>query len=179
MVCDRCIMAVRDRLEKLDFVVNEISLGTVLISPEPDSPQLQNISTELESLGFELIDNEREKLADRIKTAIIELVHYSDLSSLNSSIISVLAKTLNKDDAYLSRLFSDVQGITIEKYIIQQKIEKIKELLEYGQLNINEIALQMGYSSAAHLSAQFKSITGTTPSKYKITAQPQRRALDR
>lgn len=179
MVCDRCIMVVRNQLEKLDFQVNEISLGTVLISPDPDPTQLQDISASLEALGFELIDNEREKLADRIKTTIIELVHYSDLSDLNSSIIKKVADTLHKDDAYLSRLFSEVQGQTIEKFIIQQKVEKIKELLEYGELNINEIALQMGYSSAAHLSAQFKSITGTTPSKYKTSPQPQRRPLDK
>jgi AraC family transcriptional regulator len=178
MVCDRCILIVRQQLESLQFDVSAISLGKVEISPEPDERQLQNIASAFEVLGFELIDSQKDKLMEQIKTKVIELVHYSDLNALNKSIISVIAEDLNKDYAYLSRLFSDAAGTTIEKYIIQQKIEKVKELLEYGELNLNEIAYKMGYSSSAHLSTQFKTITGLSPRQYKATTGNQRTALD-
>ena len=178
MVCDRCILIVRQQLENLNFQVNDINLGNVEINPEPDEQQLQNISAAFEVLGFELIDNEKDKLVAQIKTKVIELVHYSDLNEIHQSLMNIIAADLHKEYNYLSRLFSDVEGITIEKYIIQQKIEKVKELLEYGELNINEIAFKMGYSSSAHLSTQFKAVTGKSPSQYKASAGGSRKPLD-
>jgi AraC-like DNA-binding protein len=106
-------------------------------------------------------------------------VHHSDLSELNISFSDLIAKRVDKDYAHLSRLFSNAQDTTIERFIIEQKVEKIKELLEYGELNLNEIAYKMGYSSSAHLSAQFKSITGLTPSQFKSSGSKERKALDR
>jgi AraC family transcriptional regulator len=178
MVCDRCILIVRQQLENLNFQVDDIILGKVEIHPEPDELQLQKIAATFEVLGFELIDNEKDKLIDQIKTRVIELVHYSDLNEINQSLMNIIAGDLHKEYTYLSRLFSDAEGITIEKYIIQQKIEKVKELLQYGELNINEISFKMGYSSSAHLSTQFKTVTGLSPRQYKATAGSNRKPLD-
>ncbi|WP_316820566.1 helix-turn-helix transcriptional regulator [Pedobacter gandavensis] len=179
MVCDRCVMIVRQQLEQLHFEVKDIVLGKVEVVPEPTVNQIQDISATLQMLGFELMDREKDQLVEQVKNKVIELVHYSDLNEINQSLITMIADRLDKDYAYLSRLFSDVEGITIEKYIIQQKIEKVKELLEYGELNLNEIAYKMGYSSSAHLSAQFKSVTGLSPSKYKDSSLNKRKPLDK
>ncbi|KIO74673.1 AraC family transcriptional regulator [Pedobacter lusitanus] len=179
MVCDRCILIVRQQLENLGFSVSEISLGKVTVSPDPDPAKLQDISSAFQVLGFELIDKDKDQLVEQVKTQVIELVHYSNLFELKQSLMSIIADKLNKEYVYLSRLFSDVEGITIEKYIIQQKVTRVKELLEYGELNLNEIAYQMGYSSSAHLSTQFKAVTGLTPSKYKAQPGGDRKPLDR
>ena len=179
MVCDRCIMIVEQQLRNLGLEIDSISLGKVAVTPDPDAAKLQDISSALQVLGFELIDKEKDQLIEQVKTEIINLVHYSDLTEFNQSLMQVVAERLNKDYAYLSRSFSDSEGITIERYIIQQKIEKVKELLEYGELNLNEIAYKMGYSSSAHLSSQFKSVTGISPSKYKTTSDQKRVPLDK
>ncbi|TCD01651.1 AraC family transcriptional regulator [Pedobacter psychroterrae] len=179
MVCDRCIMIVNQQLQNLGFEVGEISLGKVTVQPDPDAAKLQDISSALQVLGFELIDKEKDQLIEQIKTEVINLVHYSDLNEINQSLMHLIADRLNKDYAYLSRSFSDAEGITIERYIIQQKTEKVKELLEYGELNLNEISYKMGYSSSAHLSAQFKAITGFSPSKYKAAKDQNRKSLDK
>jgi AraC family transcriptional regulator len=179
MVCDRCILIVKQQLENLGFTSSEISLGKVVITPDPLPAQLQDIGGAFRVLGFELIDKERDQLVEQIKTQVIELVHYSDLSELRQSLMNVIAAKMKKEYTYLSRLFSDEEGITIEKYIIQQKVEKVKELLEYGELNLNEIAVKMGYSSSAHLSTQFKTVTGMPPSRYKTHPAGNRKPLDR
>ena len=179
MVCDRCIMIVKQQLEGFGLKVNEIVLGKVDVDPAPDVNQLQDLAASLNILGFELIDKEKDQLVEQIKNQVIELVHYSDLSGLRQSLTQVIADRLNKDYAYLSRQFSESEGLTIEKFIIQQKIEKVKELMEYGESNLNEIAYQMGYSSSAHLSTQFKSVTGFTPSKYKSAEINNRKPLDK
>nr|WP_039866056.1 AraC family transcriptional regulator [Pedobacter sp. BAL39] len=179
MVCDRCIMVVRQQLEQLGFQVQDIALGSVALKPEPDMVALQQIASTFSSLGFELIDKDKDQLIEQIKNKVIELVHHTDLNELKQSLLLLVASRLQKDHAYLSRLFSESEGMTIEKYIIHQKVEKVKELLEYGELNLNEIAFKMGYSSSAHLSTQFKAITGFSPSKYKSQAQQKRIPLDK
>lgn len=179
MVCDRCIMIVKQQMERFDLQVKEISLGKIEVEPEPDATQRQAIAVSLQALGFELIDKEKDQLVEQIKNQVIDLVHYSDLNEIENSLTQVIAERLNKDYAYLSRQFSDAEGLTIEKYIIQQKVEKVKELLEYGEFNLNEIAYKMGYSSSAHLSTQFKAVTGLTPSKYKATILNDRKSLDK
>jgi AraC-like DNA-binding protein len=179
MVCDRCILVVRQQLEQLDLLVRDINLGTADIAPDPDSEKIQNIASALNLLGFELIDKHKDKLIEQIKNTIIEQVHHTDLDHPQKSVIEMIADRLNKDYSYLSRLFSDSEGITIEKYIIQQKIEKVKELLEYGELNLNEISYKMGYSSSAHLSTQFKSVTGLSPSQFKSAPSSTRKPLDK
>jgi AraC family transcriptional regulator len=178
MVCDRCILIVKQQLVQLGLVVDTISLGMADVSPDPDTLKLQEVAATLQVLGFELIDKEKNQLIEQIKTQIIGIVHYSDLSAVQQSLMHIIAQKLNRDYVYLSRLFSDAEGITIEKYIIQQKVEKVKELLQYGELNLNEIAFQMGYSSSAHLSTQFKAVTGMPPSKYKLQPGGNRKPLD-
>jgi AraC family transcriptional regulator len=178
MVCDRCILIVKQQLVQLGLVVDTISLGMADVSPDPDTLKLQEVAANLQVLGFELIDKEKNQLIEQIKTQIIGIVHYSDLSAVQQSLMHIIAQKLNRDYVYLSRLFSDAEGITIEKYIIQQKVEKVKELLQYGELNLNEIAFQMGYSSSAHLSTQFKAVTGMPPSKYKLQPGGNRKPLD-
>ncbi|MEO7214736.1 helix-turn-helix transcriptional regulator [Mucilaginibacter sp.] len=179
MVCDRCIMVVRQQLENTGLNVGEVSLGSAEVQPSPDSEQLNLISSQLKLLGFELLDNEKDRMVERIKNLIVEKVHYSDLTDAHLNFSQYLSDGLKKDYAYLSRMFSDAEDMTIEKFIIQQKIEKVKELLEYGELNLNEITWKMGYSSSAHLSAQFKSVTGLTPSQFKSSGQGQRGAIDK
>jgi AraC-like DNA-binding protein len=179
MVCDRCQMIVRQQLENLGFTVKQIALGTAEIVPDPDEEQTQLIAAALKVPGFELISKETDKTVEAIKNVVIELVHHSDLSEMNASYSELIANRLGKDYAHLSRLFSNSQDTTIERFIIQQKIEKIKELLEYGELNLNEIAYQMGYSSSAHLSTQFKSITGLTPSQFKASGRAGRKSIDK
>lgn len=159
--------------------VEDVNLGVAIVNPEPNESQMVEIASALKLLGFEVIDSEKDKLIEQIKNIIIREVHYSDLSANNFNFSSLLAAKLNKDYAYLSRQFSEHEDTTIEKYIIQQKVEKVKELLQYGELNLNEIAFQMGYSSSAHLSAQFKSITGITPSQFKATETNGRKPIDK
>ncbi|MBS1527338.1 MAG: helix-turn-helix transcriptional regulator [Bacteroidetes bacterium] len=179
MVCDRCILVVKQHLENLGFHVTNIMLGIADIEPSPDAAQLSSISSEFKLLGFELIDSEKDRLVERIKNLVIEKVHYSDLADVRFTFSEYLSSSLHKEYTYLSRMFSESEDATIEKFIIQQKIEKVKELMEYGELNLNEIAWKMGYSSSAHLSAQFKNITGLTPSKFKATQKTGRKPIDK
>ena len=179
MVCDRCLLIVRQQLESLGFRMEHLILGKATVSPEPDESQLLQISSSLKLFGFELIDNEKQQLVEGIKNLVIQQVHHTDLSIMKNSFSELLSSQLFKDYTYLSRLFSAYEDVTIEKFIIQQKVEKIKELMEYGQLNLNEIAYAMGYSSSAHLSAQFKNVTGMTPSSFKSSEQTERKPIDK
>jgi YesN/AraC family two-component response regulator len=178
MVCNRCIMVVRSELEKLSFHPVQIQLGEAVIEEELSDDQLEQIGKQLAELGFELIDDQRSRLIEKIKNVVIQMVHYSEETpKINYS--DFIADQVNRDYHYLSRLFSEVEGITLEKYIISQKIEKVKELLVYNELSLSEIAFKMGYSSVAHLSGQFKKITGLTPSHFKQVKENKRKPLDR
>lgn len=177
MVCGRCLLVVRQALQTLNFTVKNIGLGWVEVEPEPDADQLLAIASAFKIVGFELIDDYKTKLVEQIKNLITDTVQYSDLSELNINFSTLLTDKLQKAYSYLSNLFSEQEDNTIEHYIIQQKVEKIKELIEYGELNLNEIAFKMGYSSSAHLSAQFKKVTGFSPSHYR-GSELKRKALD-
>ncbi|WP_439185469.1 AraC family transcriptional regulator [Carboxylicivirga taeanensis] len=178
MVCNRCIKVVQDEFNKLQLDVKSVELGIVDLHSEPSLEQLKEVRQVLKENGFELIDDKKGQLVDSIKTLIIEKIHHSAGfdESVNSS--DYLAKTLGYDYSYLSKLFSSVEGITIEKYIISQKIEKAKELLAYNELSLKEIAWQLGYSSVQHLSGQFKKVTGLTPSHFKQLKDHRRKPLD-
>ena len=177
MVCNRCIKVVKDELEKLDIQIETIELGKVGISENLDKEQTEEVRSVLNDNGFDLIDDKKSQLIDRIKTIIIEKTHYTDeVEPVNFS--EVIAGNLGYDYSYLSKLFSSVEGITIEKYIINQKIERVKELLVYGELTLNEISYQLGYSSVQHLSNQFKKVTGLTPSHFKKVKENKRKPLD-
>lgn len=178
MVCPRCIKVVREELEKLNITVNQIELGKVSTPSILSEEQIKTVKVVLEENGFELIDDKKSKLIESIKTLIIEKIHHSNVAfeSINSS--DYISDKLGYDYSYLSNLFSSVEGITIEKYIINQKIEKVKELLVYDELTLNEISYQLGYSSVQHLSNQFKKVIGLTPSHFKKLKENKRKPLD-
>ena len=177
MVCNRCITAVKQEFEKLKLPVTNISLGEVQLKKEPSEKQLLRLKQNLIVLGFELLDDNKKKLIEKIKNIIIEQVHHSQIDEQHN-FSEILSKKLNKDYSYLSGLFSSVEGVTIEKYIINQKIEKAKELIIYNEMNLSEIAYHLGYSSVAHLSAQFKKVTGLTPTYFKKSGGTYRKTLD-
>lgn len=177
MVCNRCIMFVKQELEKLNIDPLQVNLGEVVLR-KPLKIKEQNLLKErLELLGFELLDDQKQKLIEKIKNILIAVVQSGDIPE-HFSITKALQASIHKDYPSLSRLFSEVEGITIEQFFIMQKAEKVKELLVYGELNLNEISFRLGYSSVAHLSAQFKKLTGLTPSYFKKAGAAHRRSLD-
>lgn len=177
MVCNRCIMVVKSELEKLGFHPTNVSLGEVTLDQELSAEEKDNISKTLTPLGFSLIDDKKSRLIERIKNLIVELVHQHN-SELNTNLSDYLSSQLHHDYHYLTNLFSEVEGNTIEKYFIAQKIERVKELLVYDELSLSEIAFQLNYSSVAHLSNQFKKVTGLTPSYFKNIRIEKRKPLD-
>jgi len=178
MVCDRCIMVVQNELEKLGLDAKNIKLGEVILSKEITSLEKENLSKTLEPLGFEVIDDKKGRIIEKIKNIIIDLVHHQD-SDVKTNLSDVLSDKLHHDYNYLSNLFSEVEGTTIEKYFIAQKVEKVKELLVYDELSLSEIANRLNYSSVAYLSNQFKKVTGLTPSHFKQIKEDKRKPLDK
>lgn len=178
MVCHRCRMVVTSELEKLNLHPVAVSLGEAIIEEkELNTEQLNRLSGALKGVGFELIDDKRSHLIEQVKTLIIDTIHHKDEQpQVNFS--ELISKHLHHDYSYLSNLFSEVEGITIEQYIIHQRIEKVKELLMYGELSLSQIAIDLGYSSTAHLSNQFKKLTGLTPSQFKQMGIRSRQSLD-
>ena len=178
MVCNRCILVVRQELEKLNIESCSINLGEVETKESLSKEKLEQLSGNLTALGFEVLDDAKHRLIEKIKNIIIKQVHH-DQQEMRHNFSEVLSKALHKDYSYLSSLFSEVEGVTIEKYVINQKIEKAKELIIYNELNLGEIAFQLGYSSVAHLSNQFKKLTGLTPSHFRQVGQQKRKSLDK
>ncbi|MBP8777189.1 MAG: helix-turn-helix transcriptional regulator [Bacteroidaceae bacterium] len=177
MVCNRCITVVKAELNKLGIEADSIKLGEIDLHQELEEEQKQKLEELLELQGFSLIDDKRGRLIEQIKNLIIELVHPKN-SRLKVNLSDYISRTVNHDYNYISNLFSEVEGTTIEKYFIAQKIEKVKELLVYDELSLSEIAFLLNYSSVAHLSAQFKKVTGFTPSYYKQIKENKRKPLD-
>ena len=177
MVGDRCKMKVKAELEKLGLKYTALELGQVEILESLSDEQRQLLDAGLKKSGLSLLEDKKLILIERIRNVIIELIHYSDRPPrVNFS--EYLSEKLNYDYTYLSNIFSENQGITIEHYLIKHKIERIKELLIYDELNITEIADRMHYSSVAHLSNQFRNYTGLTPSHYKHLKYKERKTLD-
>lgn len=177
MVCNRCIMVVQNELNRLGFDVKHIKLGEVVLDRDASPKEIKRIGDTLVPLGFELIDDKKSHIIERIKTIIIDLVHHQD-NVIKTNLSEVLSEKLNHDYNYLSNLFSEVEGTTIEKYFIAQKIEKVKELLVYDELSLSEIAYRLNYSSVAYLSNQFKKVTGLSPSHFKQIREDRRKPLD-
>ncbi|MFD0794131.1 AraC family transcriptional regulator [Mucilaginibacter litoreus] len=177
MVCSRCKMVVKTELEKLGLHPVSVELGEVELSEEPAKAIINQLDQNLKQLGFEIIDDRKSRIIEQIKNTIVTLTHHSnELPQVNLS--DYLAQQLNYDYGYLSNLFSEVEGGTIEKYFISQKIEKVKELMMYDELTLSQIANELGYSSVAHLSAQFKKQTGLTPTFYKSLRENKRRNIE-
>lgn len=177
MVCDRCIMAVQHELNKLGLEAKDITLGEVTLTQNPTPEQEKKLGDNLQALGFQLMDDKKSRIVEKIKTIIIELVHHQNNDS-KTNLSEVLSRNVHPDYNYLSGLFSAVEGTTIEKYFIAQKIEKVKELLVYDELSLSEIAALLNYSSVAYLSNQFKKVTGLTPSHFKKIRHAKRKPLD-
>ena len=177
MVCNRCILVVEKELEKLDILDATVKLGEVNLKQELKPAQLQEFKSSIEQLGFELIDDKKSRIIEQIKNKIIQLIHHQD-EPLTINLSDWLSQELHQDYNSLSHLFSDVEGTTIEKYFIAQRIEKVKELLVYDELTLSEIADRLNYSSVAYLSNQFKKITGLSPSHFKQIRADKRKPLD-
>lgn len=176
MVCIRCKMVVKSELEKLGLHYLSVELGEADLLEDPSSEQLSLLNIALKKSGLELMQDKKSILVEKIKTIIIELVHYNnDQIKINLSVY--LSEKLNFNYTYLANLFSEVKGVTIEQFYLAHKIEKVKELLIYDELNLTEIAWKMHYSSVAHLSNQFKKMTGLTPTHFKNLKNKRRSTL--
>lgn len=178
MVCDRCTMVVENEFKALGLTIQHIELGKVSILEEAIDNKIDALRQRLEQLGFELLNDKKAKTVERIKNLIIKLIQQQE-ADLKINLSDYLAEKLNKDYNSLSSLFREMENSTIEKFFINQRIEKVKELIAYDELNLNEIALLLNYSSVAHLSNQFKKITGLSPSAFKKQSDGNRIALDK
>jgi len=177
MVSLRCKMLVESELEKLGLTCISVELGVVDIREEISKEQLKTFGKNLKKAGLELLDDKKNILVEKIKTVIIEMVHYADeIPKVKDS--DYISEKLKYDYTYLSNTFSEVKGMTIQQYIILHKIEKVKELMMYDEVTLTEIAYKLHYSSVAHLSNQFKKITGLTPTYFKEIKEKRKRNLE-
>jgi YesN/AraC family two-component response regulator len=177
MVCIRCVMVVKSELDKLNIPYVSVELGRADIVSAVSAIQYEQLRAALLRSGLELMDDKKSVLIEKIKNVIVEAVHYTE-EPLKINFSVLLSQKLHHDYTYLANLFSEVQGTTIEKFTIAHKIERVKELLVYGELSLTEIADLMDYSSVAYLSTQFKKITGLTPSHFKKLKQKRRSMLE-
>ena len=175
MVCSRCIRVVRDELIQFGLDVIDVQLGKVILAKIPQN--LKKLNNHLKLNGFELLEDKNAKIVESIKSQILELIYSNSLEEMEINLSQYLAKHLGKDYSTLSKLFSDIESITIEKYFILNKVERVKELMVYNELTLSEIAYKLGYSSVQHLSNQFKKTTGLSPSHFNKSKQ-SRRPLD-
>lgn len=185
MVCDRCIMVVREHLEKAGLKPVSVKLGEVSFGHDLSDADEDVVRSVLEPLGFGLIDDRKRLLAEQIRQAVIRLVHCDSLQEenmaggLKTNLSDYLSETLHYEYKYLSGVFSDMENVTVEQYFIAQKVERVKELLVYGELSLTEIAARMNYSSVAYLSAQFRRITGFTPTEFRKIKGERRISIDK
>ena len=180
MVCNRCIKVVSEELQQLGLDVRSISLGEAIVAGNAWGRMLQKVKWALERNGFELIEDKRIKTIERIKLAVLKLVRIeAPENEFSGKYSDYIARELGQDYQGLSTLFSSMESVTIEQYIILQKIERVKELLKYGELTLSEISYKLGYSSVQHLSNQFKKVTGLTPSRFKKMIENTRKPLDK
>lgn len=177
MVCNRCKMVVKAELERLGIYPTIIELGEVTLQQDLTPDQRATVTRVLEGFGFGTIDNKKGQLIESVKTLLISLIHVRD-NDMKTNLSDFISEHLNQDYNHVSKLFSEVEGTTIEKYFIAQKIERVKELLVYGEYTLSEIAYQLHYSSVAHLSNQFKKVTGLSPSYFKSLRSKKRKPLD-
>ena len=177
MVCKRCILAVEHVFRQHDIPICDIRLGEVMMDRELAQEERLALSQSLKDLGFEILSDRRSLVVERIKVLIVELVRKHD-AFLDIPLSVYLSRELNADYSGLSQLFSHTEGITIERFFILQRIERVKELVSYGELSLSEIADKLHFSSVAHMSTQFKRATGVSPSSFKGTCIKERQPLD-
>lgn len=179
MVSNRCKMVVKEALKKFGLHYTPIDLGEVEIMENISDEERFLLNAELQKSGLELMDDKRAILIEKIKNVIIDMIHNNTEETIKTKFSCFLSEKLNHDYTYMANLFSEVQGTTIEQFIIIHKIERIKELMIYDELNITEIAWKMGYSSVAHLSNQFKKVTGLSPSHFKHLKEKRRSPIEK
>ncbi len=177
MVCIRCQMAVKTELEKLGLEYSYVKIGEAQIIGDVQPDNLDKLKINLEKSGLYLLDNKKNVLVEKIKNTIIELVHFTE-DQIKVNLSDYLSEKLNYNYTYLANLFSDEKGVTIEKFYLRHKIERVKELIINDELNLSEIAWKMHYSSVAHLSNQFKKYTGLTPTQFKMLKNKHRETLE-
>ena len=177
MVCPRCVTTVESVVDRLGFQVESVSLGEVKLKRQLTDAEFRSFAEMLEASGFEVLVSKEKRLINKIKSLIVERIHYADIPS-PLKLSAYLAESLNHEYSYLSKVFSAVEAVTIERYSMLQRIERAKELLSYGELNVTEVSELLDFSSAAHFSAQFKRETGMSPSQFKKSDRPTRRSLD-
>ena len=177
MVCIRCQIVVKTELEKLGLRYLEVKIGEVRTMEDVSREKLDQLDIALKKSGLQLMDDKKSILVEKIKAAVIELVHYTE-DQIKTNLSDYLSEKLNYDYTYLANLFSEVKGTTIEKFYLTHKIEKVKELIVYDELSLSEIAYKLHYSSVSHLSNQFKKITGLSPSHFKKLKNKRRRTLE-
>jgi len=178
MVCNRCVMVVSEIFGEAGFPNANVQLGKVSVDGSIAGEKLASINSKLNAVGFEIINDGKSRLIEQIKKLTIDFV-YKNPEELNVNFSDYLSDKLNLDYNYLSTLFSSIEGTTIEKHLINLKIERVKELLVYDEKSLSEIAFEMGYSSVAHLSGQFKKVTGFTPSFFKKLGEQKRKSIDK
>lgn len=178
MVCPRCITSVENILKGNKIEITSVKLGEIELKKSLTAKELQKFSEDLQNVGFELLDDQKTQLIERIKTLLIQKVQQGYIEE-HFSIQKYLIEKIFKDYSSISKLFSEVEGITIEQFFILQKIEKAKEWLIYDELSLGQIAFDLGYSSSQHLSSQFKKLTGMTPTQFKIIGNFHRKAIDK
>jgi AraC family transcriptional regulator len=179
MVCNRCIYMVDHLFKEAGLVPLEVRLGEVQLARDPAAAELAVVEKKLQEFGFELLSDQKSRIIEKIKTTAIDYIGQHAQSDHKGPIFSeFLSAALHRDYSFLSKLFSEAEDITIEKYLIRQKIEKVKEWLSYDELSLSEIADRLGYSGVAHLSSQFKKTTGFTPSAFRKMKDHHRRPLD-
>ncbi|PKL85868.1 MAG: AraC family transcriptional regulator [Ignavibacteriae bacterium HGW-Ignavibacteriae-1] len=177
MVCIRCKMVVASELENLGIQYKNLTIGEVEVSEDMSDEDKEKLDFNLRRSGLELMNNRKSQIIEKIKNVIIEMVHYTeDMEPVHFS--EVLSEKLHLDYTYLSNLFSEVTGVTIQQFVIKHKIERVKELLVYDELNISEIAWKLNYSSVQHLSTQFKKVTGLSPTHFKTLRKKRRQSIN-
>lgn len=177
MVCPRCVEAVKKVLEEKQISFENVSLGEVVLLQELDSEKRVELKNALVAIGFDLLEDKRAKIVQKVKNLILELIETSE-GQKHLKLSDYLSKQVGYDYSHISGIFTESQGLTIERFVILQKIEKVKELLTYNEFNLNEIADRLHYSSAAALSTQFKEVTGMTSTEFKKMKEPNRKSLD-
>ena len=177
MVCGRCILMVKSVFDNMDIKTISVTLGEVELVEAIRQEEIEHLHQQLKNLGFEIIDDKKSKIIEKIKNIIISIIHHQP-EKIQVNLSSYLSEQLTTDYSSLSQLFSQKEGITIEQYYIAQKIERVKELIVYDELSFKEIAFQLGYSSVAYLSNQFKKVTGLTPTHFKALKENKRRSIE-
>lgn len=177
MVCNRCIMVVKAELEKFGLHPVAISLGEAEITEDISREEKSSLNDQFQNLGFSIIDDRKSRWIEKIKNLVIELV-YSETKEPKQKLSEYISEQLHHDYSYLSKLFSEVEGMTVEKYLIMHKIERVKELLVYDELSLSQIAADLDYSSVSYLSKQFKKVTGLTPTHFKEIREKKRSPID-